>query len=154
MKAIVIDSGSMKCILKSKPEQASFLLVQEALFDHKLTLMMGGTKFFEELGRTAECLRIVNLYKDEGKIHVSRYENDIVDRCEKNVKKIKALNCLPNSFNDEHIVALLITSRAKIACTEDNSSHPYLKHDCFFTTNKPKIISKTTPKRATKLLLA
>lgn len=84
-------------------------------------MIYGGTKYLLQLSRVRRVVRIVNELQRKGRVKiVSQSEVDAV--AEKTRQKVD-----DHSFDDEHLVGIVIVSRCHVICTDDESAMPFLK---------------------------
>ena len=89
-------------------------------------MIYGGTKYNEELRRLTKILPlVVELAKQRKAIQI---ENPSVDAIAAQLKR----KYPEDEFNDEHIVALVIASRCRVVCTNDNAAISYLRRPDVF----------------------
>lgn len=84
-------------------------------------MIYGGTKYLAELSQMVRFLRLMTDLSRRGRVIVLPKEN--VDEIEDKVKRKVG----DGSFNDEHLVAIVIASGCRVICTDDHKAMPYLK---------------------------
>ena len=99
-------------------------------------MIYGGTKYKAELARATKYLGIIaELRKVRRAIQLSAQEVDEIGQ------RLKQQITDPR-FNDEHLVALVIVSRCRLVCTNDNVAIYYLKLPACYSghpVKRPKI---------------
>lgn len=132
---IIIDTNVLKSVFdKDNQNHKDFIDVYNWIFLGKGKVIYGGTKYLREITKYATLFTEL---KKIGKAVL--IPANLVDEDE-----ITLTNMLIHpDFDDQHLVALLRTSKCKIICSRDSRAYPYFRHSMFFTTanNKPKIYS-------------
>lgn len=120
------------------------------VFDWLMTgrgkLVMGGSKYDEELAKMKKYLRLISLLKSSRK--VVRANDEAVDQ--RTIEIVRA--CPDADFDDPHMVALLAVSGCKLFCSEDERSYKYIKRKEWYTNGPPKIYRSKSFKAAKHLL--
>ena len=89
-------------------------------------MIYGGTKYNSELGRARKYLPYVaELSRQRKTIQIPTATVDLIAAQLK--RKFDEA-----SFNDEHIIALVIASRCGVVCTDDHDAISYLKREEIF----------------------
>lgn len=111
--------------------------IKECLYNRKLFMQIGGTKYIKELQKFNGYLRIINELIKAGIVHKVSSKN--VDKYEKKVLSKEN----DKDFDDPHLIALQIVSKAIIICTDDARAMPFLKKKELYPKNhkRPKIYS-------------
>jgi hypothetical protein len=124
----------------------SFKPVLDWLLYGRGKLVMGGSKYDEELAKMKKYLRLISLLKKGCKI--VRANNDAVDQ-----KVIEITRACPDpDFDDPHMVALLSVSGCKLFCSEDQRSYKYIKRKEWYTGSIPKIYRSKSLRSAKHIL--
>lgn len=134
---LVIDANCFGLVFDSKvKEHAKFVPVYRWIMDGRGRMIYGGTKYNTEL-RDGGMLGVVAELSRKSK--TVQIPNTAVDSIAATLK-IKFPDV---AFNDEHIVALVIASRCRVVCTNDNLAISYLKRPDVFSDHqgveRPKI---------------
>ena len=120
--AMVFDGGNKK--------HAAFAPVLKWLTVGKGRMIYGGTKYNAELGKLPKVFSLViELSKQRKTVQLSNSEVDPI------AAQLKTKFPAPD-FNDEHIVALVIASRCRVVCTNDNVAISYLRRPDVFVGYK------------------
>lgn len=95
-------------------------------------MVYGGTKYKRELEKMPNYLRLINIYKDKG-IAIPINDNAV------DLKEIEILGIVPlGTFNDHHLVAIVIVSRCLLVCTMDNAAIPFMKDRRLYPRGCPR----------------
>lgn len=124
----------------------SFKPVLDWLVHGRGKLVMGGSKYDEELTKMPKYLRLISLLKSSRK--VVRANDEAVDRKTKEITRA----CPDPDFDDPHMVALLSVSGCKLFCSEDQRSYKYIKRRDWYTGGTPKIYRSKSFRSAKHLL--
>lgn len=132
---IVVD---VNCLKETVMRDIKYLPIME-WFENckKASLVMGGTKFENELKKMPSVLNYIIQNKNAQKIRVSYIKNEILDEEQKRIESLK----LGADFDDPHLVALLKVSGCRLIATQDKRATAFVKHPVIFPKNKPKIYS-------------
>jgi hypothetical protein len=119
---IVIDINTLSHVFNPEDkEYPEFYHVKIWIEKKWGCLVLGGSKFKSELFRTQKYLKIIRLLKDNGNAFF--IDDSLVDALELElIEKTKGLGC-----NDQHILALLATSRCPLFCSQDRAFYPFVK---------------------------
>jgi hypothetical protein len=117
-------------------KRGGFLPVWNWIYEGRGRMIYGGTKYNREL-RDWGMLPLLKELSSGGKVvHIP---NATVDSIAAALKE----RFPEPAFNDEHIVALVIASRCRVVCTNDNPAISYLKRPEVFSghqgVERPKI---------------
>jgi hypothetical protein len=144
---LVIDANCFRLVFGKK--HSGFTPVRNWIEDGNGRMIYGGQKYNRELKDWGMLGVVKELDTGRKTVHIPDAE---VDAIEKELK-----HKFPEAaFDDEHIVALVITSGCRVVCTNDKQAMPYLKcRDVFANyagVQRPKIY--TGDKRHIKLCCA
>jgi|SRR5580692_392803 hypothetical protein len=125
---LVIDTCCLSSVFEADAKRhAKFVPVLEWITEGRGRMIYGGTKYNTELRKISKVLGIVSeLSKQRRTIQLP---NATVDPIAAALKE----KCPEAKFDDEHIVALVIASRCRVVCTDDNDAISYLKRNDLFT---------------------
>lgn len=124
---LVIDANCFARVFdKSNKDHTRFAPVWKWINDGKGRMIYGGTKYANELRAASKFLPIVAELEKKGK--TVRISNNLVDAI---AAKLKA-TFDDASFNDEHLVALVIASRCRVVCTDDKIAISFLRRNDVF----------------------
>lgn len=101
-------------------------------------VIYGGTTYEKELRKMLKYHRVLGEFEKKGRVKIRpRSEVDSIER------KLKKMEPAP-TFNDAHLVAIVISSRCKVICTDDGNASKYLKEARFYPRgiSRPKIYSR------------
>lgn len=104
---------------------------------NKARMVYGGSKYKKELARLRKITRLVSELRKAGRARELCCSK--VDEEEKNVKR----NVTRRSFNDHHIIAIVIVGRCNFICSCDKRAHPFFKDKNLYPSNMsvPRIYS-------------
>ena len=140
MQSIIIDVNVLPSVFsKNSVEHDEFRHVKEWIEACKGKLVYGGSKYRRELAKL-ESSYIGILKELDNKRKIDEVPDTEVDLRQKEIDDI----CHTKSFNDSHILAIVIVSHCELVCTKDFKSIPFLNKREFY----PKHIR--TPKFYTK----
>lgn len=143
--SIVIDSNTLSLVFCPTPND-DFGPIKEWVVQGAGRIVVGGTKYKEELRRVSQALRFVNELNKIGKVLI--VSDHDVDRLEEGIKKIVSPKC-----DDPHLIALIGVSRCPLICSRDKRADEFLS-DCNlypWKTFRPKIYKGK--RHADKLLI-
>ncbi len=131
---VIVDTNALSYVFNSKDiRHSDFAPLFNFIKSRKNILAWGGTTYIEELKR---CPTYLDLFIEFDKQGISRkFPNKPIDTYEGYIYSL--INNV--AFDDAHIIALQVSSKAKIVCSVDERSYPYLKDQI------PKV--KLYPKR-------
>lgn len=139
MIIIIIDANAWCYIFNTTlPRHIDFLPVRNCITKRQVKIAWGGTVYIREIKKCFNYLKI-HAELDRSRV-LEPFNTSEIDQISKQLKKIE-----PNTkFNDPHIVALQIVSKAKVICTGDKQSHPFITNRKLYPKghNLAKIYSK------------
>ena len=141
---IVLDINVFPSVFKSSSsDYEEFYHVRNWVEkERKACFVFGGTKYNSELRKMTQYYDILKELKNTRQL--IEINSQLIDDYAKQLKSI----CTDESFNDEHIVAILNVSGCKLVCTKDSEAVPYLKNRDFYDDKKaPKIYSSSKNKK-------
>jgi len=119
---IVIDTNRLSSVLNPKAsDHGEFRPILDWIDRRKTKIVYGGTKYKEELSKAPKYFSTLVEMKKAGKVHevddgeVDRWENEIA-------RKTQHTN-----FNDQAIVAIVIVSRCRLVCSNDQASFSFIR---------------------------
>lgn len=112
---VVIDANTLSCVFKSSnTSHKDFIPILKWILFGKAKLSLGGKLFTEEIAiKQSSFMNFIKELKRFDKIHF--FDNSVVDEKMEEVKG----NIDDPDFDDPHIIALLIVSKATILCSND-----------------------------------
>ncbi|MCE6992929.1 PIN domain-containing protein [Dyadobacter sp. CY323] len=131
---IIIDTNSLGNVFNTfSQNHEEFEPIFKWILEGKGKVVFGGTKYMSEIGPNYRKLftELRNAKK------AVRVENEKVDQLEAKIR-----NAVRDAdFDDQHIIALLISSGCKLICSEDRRAYPYFRNLLFFkfAKKRPKI---------------
>jgi hypothetical protein len=134
---VVIDTCCLASVFDSRNKRhPNFSPVLKWIAYGNGRMILGGTKYKQELERAPKFLKILSEFEKSRK--VIEIPREKVDALALGLKE-----AVPDpSFNDEHLVALVIASRCCVVCTDDKNAILYLQRRDFYSEarlKRPKI---------------
>lgn len=118
---LIIDANTIgKVFDPNNVEHSRFAPVSIWVVSGSGSVIYGGTKYLKELGKGKYLGLFTELLKARRAVVIDRKAVDDL------ASALKA-QVPDKDFDDEHIVALVVLSRACLVCTDDKKSIPYLK---------------------------
>lgn len=121
---MVVDANLLRTFFYPKDKNHDhYSTLLNWLISGKIKMTLGGTKYSQEFDtiRQLEFVRIIRFLKD--KRSIVEMDKETVDQRQAEYEKMG----LPKDFDDPHIAALALTSRAKLLCTNDQPLIKYIK---------------------------
>lgn len=147
---MIVDANVIPCVFSSKNEKHNdFKPVLQWLLFGKAKLILGGKLWTKEIVENQKSyVPFLIELKRINKVHF--YDNAIIDSKEKEVKS-KEQN---PDFDDPHIIALSIISKAKLLCSDDSRSFKFIRKIKEYDSNSviPKIYTSIDHSPHTELL--
>ena len=143
---IIIDTCCLALVFNSKTKgHDDFKPVRDWIVDGDGKMVYGGTKYKRELAKAHRYRRLVIEFK-RAKLAIE-LDSLPVDNAEKQV----TIKTCDTSFNDQHLVAIVIVSKCRLLCTCEKSALPFIKDASLYPrgVKRPKIYSG---KQNTRLL--
>lgn len=130
---LVVDTCCLASVFDPKSKHhREFIPVLRWITVGKGRLVYGGTKYNLELKKATKFLRILLELQRQGR--VIQVAGDRVDAVAATLKAK-----IPDpKFNDEHIAAIVIVSRCRIVCTNDDIAISFLRRAALFAPYKLK----------------
>lgn len=124
---LVIDACCLSNVfIKKDKKHPAFEPVLQWITHGKGRMIYGGTKYNTELRKVSGVLGIVSeLSRQRRTVMIS---SDVVDPIANELKQ----QIPDEEFDDEHLAALVIASRCRVVCTDDNTAISYLKRPGLF----------------------
>jgi len=119
---VIIDVNTLSHVFNpGDARHADFKPLFDFIISRKKSLAWGGTTYYNELKNASKYLGIFIELENIG-ISI-RFPDKPIDTYE------SQLNSRINhpDFNDAHIISLQVSSKAKIVCSVDKKSYPFLK---------------------------
>jgi len=138
MKFIIIDTNTWSSVFSSSSsDHRDFKNVLKGIISGRLTLAWGGSIYRKELQC---CLKYLKLHNELTK--GSRAKLFPVDAIDNMTSLIKSIEPDPD-FDDAHIIALQVVSKASIICTKDIRAHKFIKRARLYPKRheRPRIYS-------------
>jgi predicted nucleic acid-binding protein len=141
MKLIIIDANTWASVFSTlSSDHAQFQKVRDGIVLKKLTLAWGGSIYRSELQR---CIKYLNLHNELTK--GSRAKQFLDTDVDTRAVIVSAAESDPD-FDDAHIIALQIVSKAPVICTKDARAHKFIKKAVLYPKKhkRPSIYSNST----------
>ncbi len=139
---IIVDINTLASVFKeNSSDHEHFKPVQRHIVAKKSKLIIGGTKFNQELEENKDFIKILKIMKDRKQ--VVEADKSTVDSLHQQIE-----NAFEDpKFDDKHIVALCYATNARLVCTKDSTLQAYLKANHFYNRKKtkPKIFNSKSP---------
>jgi hypothetical protein len=135
---LIIDANTIPMVFDAQSEHHhKFLPVLKWVTEGNGRIVYGGTKYKKELRLMTRYLRLIARLYTAGKVVI--LPNAPIDEYALNLKKI----ITSESFDDEHLVAIVATSGCRVVCTQDKTAHKYLVRQDLYPKGikRPKIYS-------------
>jgi hypothetical protein len=131
---IVIDINTLPSVFNETcKKQEDFKPVREWVNKGLGFVVYGGTRYKKELSSTYRYLRLIRQMKDSG--HAVAIRDDVVDAAETCVLG----QTTRTTCDDQHIIALLGTSRCPLFCSDDTRSYKYIKDKGLYPKGMVKV---------------
>ncbi len=130
---LIIDANTWSPVFDCKnATHKNFCSIKDYVLSKPKTLAWGGTKYIEELKKSGSYLKLYNELSKAG--YAISFCNAKVDQLELNVTNLAN----DKKFDDPHILALQIASKAPVIVTADKRSHRFLKLKRLYPKNHPR----------------
>jgi hypothetical protein len=132
---LIIDTCCLALVFDGKSKKHSKFIPVLKWINDTGRMIYGGTKYNTELGKAAKFLPYVTeLARKRRVVQIPTSKVDAIAAALK-------LQITDPDFDDEHLVALVILSRCRVVCTDDNIAISYLKRSDLFPhgVSRPKI---------------
>ena len=128
---MIVDANAIPCVFSSNnSKHTGYKPVLKWLLFGKAKLILGGKLYTEEIVRKQKSY--INLLLELNKYNKIHFiDNNLVDSKEKEIKR----NETNPDFDDPHIIALAILSKAKVICSDDSRSFKFIKKIKEYDTN-------------------
>lgn len=120
---IIVDVNALAPVFNEKSSKHDeFRPVRDAIVKGRTLMTYGGTKYKQELARSgARYLAMLANLERASKIFLG--DDALIDQQTTTVQTLEK----KSKFNDHHIIAIQIVTRAEIICSEDKKAYPYFK---------------------------
>ena len=147
---VVVDANTLPILLNPRNSRHSeYIDILNWIIFGKSKITLGGYLLKKEIAeKLSSYLPAIMEFSRFQKVHF--IDNDEVERETEKVKE-KENN---DDFDDPHIIALIIVSKARIFCSDDARSFKFVNDVKFYPKNysKPKIFTSINHKPQKKLL--
>lgn len=144
--AIIIDTNCFANVFSRTSEKHNeFKPVLDWILYGKGFMIYGGDKYKEELKKAPKYLKLINLLKIVGKVHIG--DDFKINERQKEIDK----NNFNKLFNDTHILSICLETKCIIVCSEDTTSIPFITDTKYFKTGEKKPVFYTSSRNKTIL---
>lgn len=127
---IVIDSNRIPSVFNPNTnDHQEFQPILDWIESRNTMIVYGGTTYKDELSRLPKYLPIFIERKKAGQIH--EVDEASVDQVEQEILR----KTVGTSFNDQAIVAIVIVSRCRLICSNDQNSFRFFKQKSLYPSN-------------------
>lgn len=120
---VVIDMNVFGSVFNPDDDKHIFFEpVKSWVINGKAKIVMGGTKYYEELEKLAKYRKLILALKRAGKVYDVPDTNSIDKKSDELAQAINH-----RDFDDPHIVALLIISGCPVICSNDERAFPFFQ---------------------------
>jgi hypothetical protein len=131
---IVIDINTFSMVFdEANSNHCNFKPIRDWLQKRQGMVVVGGSKYLEELRHNHRHMKIINELRTAGL--AIRVNDSIVDQMENHVKK----QTVGTACNDHHIIALLGVSGSSILSSLDAESYPFVKDKSLYPSGSRKV---------------
>lgn len=139
--AIIIDTNCFANVFsKSSEKHEEFKPVLDWILYGKGFVIYGGDKYKAELRKASKYLKLINLLKDVGKVHLG--DDSKINRRQAEIEKSNN----DKSFNDIHILSICLETKCILVCSEDTTSIPFITNSKHFNKGEKKPVFYTSRK--------
>jgi hypothetical protein len=141
---ILIDTCCLPSVFDAANKaHEQFKPVHEWIFQRGGRIVIGGTKYRDEVGRMHRYAELLKQLATARK--VVPFDDSAVDRA----AKMAQSKCKDIAFNDPHLIGIVSVSGCEVICTGDKSALPYLKEKRLYpkSVSRPKIYSGARNKK-------
>lgn len=125
--AIIIDTNCLANVFcKNSKDHEEFKPVLTWIVEGKGMMVLGGTKYNEELKKTAKFLTIIRYLKEIGKVHKGNKRD--IDNYQIIVEELRD----NQDFDDPHLPAIVKVTKCRIICSTDTRSIPYVTNKRYY----------------------
>ena len=131
---VVIDINTLAPVFSDTcAHHSEFRPVKEWIERGQGFVVFGGTRYKKELEGAYRYLRLIRQMKDSGQAVLIR--DDLVDAAEAEVCKATA----GSDCDDQHIIALLGTSRCPLFCSDDCHSYRHIRNRALYPSGMQRV---------------
>ncbi|OUR73250.1 hypothetical protein A9Q78_04750 [Methylophaga sp. 41_12_T18] len=138
---ILVDACVVSILFNNSNEKHSdFVPILERIKDGRVKMVFGGTHFNKELSKLYRYLKIIKQLKTAGR--AIKLNDADVDAQEARIRKIEPLP----DFDDPHLIAIVIVSKASVVCTVDSRAMPFIRQPRFYAktgVTRPSIYQRS-----------
>ncbi len=140
---IIIDANVLACVFDPTNKlHVEFSPVKEGVERRRLTIAFGGTRYLKEIKKMPNYLRLIGQFKTANK--AKSFDGQEIDQQEQRI--IRATS--DSKFDDQHIIAIQVVSKAPVICSLDKQAHPFFKNKNLYPKKHPLPLIYTCKKNA------
>ena len=119
---MVIDANTISCVFSgSNTMHSSFLPVLRWFVYGRAKICLGGKLLSVE---QKKLVSYQPLFKELGKLNkIHKIDDSLINKKEKEITDLEK----DSDFDDPHIIALIIVSKAKVLCSDDSRSFKFVR---------------------------
>lgn len=119
---IIIDTNCLANVFnRSSDKHSEYEPVLDWILSGKGLVVLGGTKYLDELKSNSKYLKIISYLKDLKKVLMGDQQK--IDELQAQIEEA----CPDPDFDDPHLVAIVIDTKCQIICSEDKRSISFVK---------------------------
>ncbi len=143
---LIIDICALSSVfVVDSSDHKEFRPVMKWVVSGRGKVIYGGTKYKQELTKAKKYIKFFGQLKRAGKIvELSAVD---VDKVQKTLER----KISHRDFDDPHLVAMVIVSKCRLICTNDNRAIPFLKNSKLYPKHFPAPKIYKSAKNATLL---
>ncbi len=136
---VIVDVNILGGVFdKNHSKFADFEPIKKWILEGKGKLVVGGSKYTEELKRVERYAKLIAELAKLGKVVVLKKQN--VDRHQAEIEGKEQ----DSDFDDPHLIAMVVESGVRILCSEDKRADKFIKKSKFYPKGrKAPIIYRT-----------
>lgn len=133
---IIIDINCLSSVFNNEDiNHDDFKPINDWIYQGKGKIVMGGTKYSNELSKSRKYLGLIAELARKNK--VVHCEDEIVDSQQSIVEEL----IKDNGCDDPHLIAIVRATKVKLICTKEERAIKYLKNKDLYesSSHRPKI---------------
>jgi len=133
---IIIDINCLSSVFNNDdPDYKDFKPVNDWIYKGKGKIVMGGSKYNEELSQARKYLRLITELSRRNK--VVHCDDTVVDNHQAIIEGLID----DNGCDDPHLIAIVRATHVRLVCTKEERAIKYLKNIQLYehSTHRPKI---------------
>jgi hypothetical protein len=141
---IVVDANTVSAVFNADNQaHAAFEPVRVCITEGPGEMVFGGGRYASEIGRLTQFLDLLSQLERASRLEI--LDDKEVDKEETALKRL----ILSSTFDDPHIIAIVIVGHCQVVCTCDRRSHKYYRMQSLYPKGfpRPKIYSGSNCKQ-------